>query len=79
VKCQDKFNTHSISIHYWWAQQKCRSFKNTLLSLLIYTKLQDWTASDVSHKCDQSSKLIIDNDDVNAEQLYKSQERFRYI
>jgi len=36
------------------------------LSLLIHIKLQDWIAFDVSHKCDQSQKLVIDNDNINA-------------
>ncbi len=40
------------------------------LSLLTCTKLQDQIASDVSHKCDQSQKLVIDNDDVNALKNY---------
>ena len=40
--------------------------KNVSLSLSIYTKLWDWIASDVLHKCSWSQKLVIDNDDVNA-------------
>jgi len=40
--------------------------KDILLSLLIHTKLWDWIASDVSHKHDQSQKLVIDNDNINA-------------
>jgi len=40
--------------------------KNILLSLSICTKLQDQIAFDISHKHNQSQKLVIDNDNVNA-------------
>jgi len=40
--------------------------ENISLSLLICTKLQDQIASDVSHKHDQSQKLIINNNNIKA-------------
>ena len=44
--------------------------KDILLSLLTHMKLQDWIALNVSHKCDWSQKLVIDNNDVNALKNY---------
>ncbi len=41
-----------------------------LLLLLIHMKLQDWITLNILHKCDQSQKLITDNDDVNALKNY---------
>jgi len=40
--------------------------EDILLSLLIYTKLWDQIAFNVSHKHDQSQKLVIDNNNVNS-------------
>jgi len=46
-----------------------------LLLLLIYMKLWDQIASDVSYKHDWSQKLIIDNDDVNVLKNYMNHEK----
>jgi len=49
--------------------------KNISLSLLTHTKLQDQIAFNVSHKCSQSQKLVIDNDNVNALKNYMNHKK----
>jgi len=53
--------------------------KDILLLLLICTKLWDWIAFDVLHKCDQSQKLVIDNDDVNALKNHTNHKKYSIL